>query len=83
MFNFFGLGMMEILILGIIGLIVIVAPAIVLIAVSAGSRPKPDLGTADEVMELRAEVKRLREEVAHLKEGGAKGASGAIASGEP
>jgi HAMP domain-containing protein len=82
MFAFFGLGIMEIMVLAIIGLIVVVGPIIAIVAISAGSRAKPNTSAADEIMELRAEVKRLREELARLKAGG-KGGSDAISPGEP
>ena len=79
MFAFFGLGMAEILILGLTGLVIIIVPLAIALSVSRQSRGAT---APNEVALLRAEVERLREEVEHLrKQAGNKEPPDAIKAG--
>lgn len=80
MFAFFGLGIAELIVLAIIGILI---AAVTMFVIRASSRPSASTAQENELMELRAEVKRLRDEVARLREGNKKGPPGAIAAGEP
>jgi hypothetical protein len=67
----FGLGMPEIIILLLIGLMLVGGPIIAIVVVLALTRRSQGTVKPDAVAELRAEVERLREEVERLKKGSA------------
>jgi hypothetical protein len=71
MFAFFGLGMQEIIILLVIGLMLVGGPILAVVVVLSLARRSEGTGKPDAVGELRAEVQRLREEVESLKKGSA------------
>jgi cell division protein FtsB len=71
MFAFFGLGMQEIIILLVIGLMLVGGPILAVVVVLSLARRSEGTGKPDAVAELRAEVERLREEVERLKKGSA------------
>jgi cell division protein FtsB len=66
---FFGLGLPEIIVLVVIGLLMLAIPAAVILRVLAVVRRPRNDSQAHEHRELRAEVKDLREEVERLKRG--------------
>jgi cell division protein FtsB len=65
----FGLGMQEIVILLVIGLLLVAGPILAVVVVLSLVRRSEPTGNRDAVAELRAEVHRLREEVERLKKG--------------
>jgi hypothetical protein len=68
MVAFLGLGIAEIIILGVIGLVVVIAPVAVLVVVLGATR-KSQASNANEVAQLRAEIVRLNDEIDRLKSG--------------
>jgi uncharacterized small protein (DUF1192 family) len=68
MFAFFGLGIMEIIVLGVLAIGALLVPLLVVATIWAASRKSSEGNASDEVTELRAEVKRLRAEIERLKE---------------
>jgi hypothetical protein len=69
MFAFLGLGMHEVIILLVIGLMLVAGPIVAVLVVLSLARRSEGTGKPDAVAELRAEVGRLREEVERLKKG--------------
>jgi hypothetical protein len=67
----FGLGMQEIIILLVIGLMLVGGPILAIFIVLSFARKSDGTGKIDSVADLRAEVQRLREEVERLKKGSA------------
>lgn len=67
MFAFFGLGIAEIIVIGIIGALIFIVPIIVVAMAMTGARRTHAGGDRDELSALRAEVKRLRAEVERLE----------------
>jgi cell division protein FtsB len=71
MFAIFGLGLQEIVILLVIGLLFVGGPILAVVVALSLTRRSDRAGNPDAVAELRAEVERLREEVERLKRGSA------------
>ena len=69
MFAFFGLGVPELLILGIVGTMLLLGLAVILIVAKSSSQKPNAAAPVNEIAELRAEVRRLREEIERLKKG--------------
>ena len=67
----FGLGMQEIVILLVIGLLLVAGPILAVVVVLSLVRRSERTGNPEAVAELRTEVERLREEVERLKKGSA------------
>jgi hypothetical protein len=65
----FNLGMQEMVILLLIGLMMIGGPILVVVIVLSLARKSEGAGKPDAVAELRAEVERLSGEVERLKKG--------------
>jgi cell division protein FtsB len=71
MFAFFGLGLQEIAILLLIGLLLVGGLILAVVVAVSLTRRLERTGCPDGVKELRAEVEDLREEVEELKKGSA------------
>lgn len=82
MFAIFGLGMPEIIILAVIGVVIVAVPVAILFVVLGTSRRSAD-GGPSEVTQLRAEVARLRDENDRLREQPRGSSDPGIASGAP
>ena len=69
MLAIFGLGIAEIIVLLVIGLVLVGVPIALVMALSATKRSAPTLHRDDEIAELRHEIDRLRSEVERLRKG--------------
>lgn len=73
MFAVFGLGISEIIVLAIVGLLIFGVPILAILIALAASKQSKRAAPVNEVALLRAEVQQLREEVDRLKQGGSTG----------